>query len=102
MVCPPARFGRFAFAVSWALSLSLMAACSQEAMLQKFASAEEQASARHYIDQLRSGDYPDIEKVIDPTMADELHGDTLGKRAALIPEGTPTSVQLVGAKSPSP
>jgi hypothetical protein len=29
-----------------------MAACSQEAMLQKFASAEEQASARHYIDQL--------------------------------------------------
>jgi hypothetical protein len=35
-----------AFAVGWALSLSLMAACSQEAMLQKFASPEEQATAR--------------------------------------------------------
>src|ERR1700735_3443840 len=97
MICPQVRYGRFALALGWALSLSLMAACSQEAMLQKFASPEEQETARHYIDQLRSGEFSDIEKVIDPTIADELRGGTLAKMSALIPEGPPTSVQLVGA-----
>jgi hypothetical protein len=103
MVCPPARFGRFALALAlalalgWALSLGLMSACSQEAILQKIASPEEQATARHYIDQLRSGEFADIEKVIDPTIADEAGGDTFAKMSALIPKGTPTSVQLVGA-----
>jgi hypothetical protein len=77
--------------------LGMLAACSQEEMLQKLASPAEQAVARKYIDELRSLDFGDIEKVIDPTIADQVAGGTLAKMAALIPEGTPTSVQLVGA-----
>jgi hypothetical protein len=101
MVCPPAGFPRLALALGWALSLGLMAACSQEAILQKVASPEEQATARHYIDQLRSGEFAEIEKVIDPTIADEASGDTFAKMSALIPKGAPTSVRLVGANRTS-
>jgi hypothetical protein len=64
---------------------------------EKFASPAEQAIAQKYIDELQSLDFGDIEKVIDPTIADKVAGGTLAKMAALIPNGTPTSVQLVGA-----
>ena len=90
----PDNMGR---CLNWILILTMLAACSQKDMLQKFASPAEQTSARKYIDQLRSLDFGDIEKTIDPTIAGEVAGGTLAKMAALIPEGTPTSVQLVGA-----
>jgi hypothetical protein len=83
--------------MGWLLCLSLLAACSRDEMLQKFASPTEQAAARKYIDALRSHNFDDIEKVIDPSIADGLHGGMLAKMAAVFPEGTPTSVQLVGA-----
>ena len=82
---------------NWILILGMLAACSQKDMLQKFASPAEQATAQKYINELRSLDFGDIEKAIDPSIADEVAGGTLAKMAALIPEGTPTSVQLVGA-----
>ena len=40
--------------------------CSQDAMLQKFASAEDQATAKKYVDDLRAGHYEEIEAVMDP------------------------------------
>jgi hypothetical protein len=83
--------------LGWILTWSLLAACSKEDMLQKFASPAEQAIARKYIDELRHQDFAGIEKAIDPSIADGLGGGTLAKMAALFPEGTPTSVQLVGA-----
>jgi hypothetical protein len=67
-------------------------------MLQKFTSPAEQAIAHKYFDELRSRDFEDIEKAIDPTIADDLRGGVLGKMADLIPVGAPTSVQLVGAR----
>jgi hypothetical protein len=81
----------------WILILGALAACSQKDMLQKFASPAEQAIARKYIDELRSLDFGDIEKALDPSIANEIAGGTLAKMAALIPGGPPTSVQLVGA-----
>ena len=90
----PDNMGR---CLNWILILGMLAACSQKDMLQKFASPAEQAIARKYIDELRSLDFGEIEKTIDPTIAGEVAGGTLAKMAAMIPEGTPTSVQLVGA-----
>jgi hypothetical protein len=90
----PGNMGR---CLNCILILGMLAACSQKDMLQKFASPAEQAVARKYIDELRSRDFGDIGKTIGPTIAGEVAGGTLAKMAALIPEGTPTSVQLVGA-----
>jgi hypothetical protein len=90
----PSYIGR---CLDWILILGMLVACSQKDMLQRFASPTEQAIAQKYIDELRSLDFGDIEKAIDPTIAEEVAGGTLAKMAALIPNGTPTSVQLVGA-----
>jgi hypothetical protein len=90
----PGNMGRCLYSI---LILGMLAACSQKDMLQKFASPAEQAIAQKYIDELRSLDFGDIEKVIDPTIANEVAGGTLAKMAALIPSGIPTSIQLVGA-----
>jgi hypothetical protein len=83
---------QFAFQVL----LLVLAGCTQQNLLQKFASQAEQDLARHYIDFLRQNRFEDIERVIDSSIGGpSLHG-TLGKMAALIPAGEPTSVTLVG------
>jgi hypothetical protein len=53
----PGNMGR---CLNWILILGMLAACSQNDMLQKFASPAEQAIARKYIDELRSLDFGDI------------------------------------------
>jgi hypothetical protein len=81
----------------FSLLLVALGACSQQKMLQKFASPAEQSAARHYIDLLRQERYEAIEAAMDPTIGGpSLHG-TLVSMAALIPAGEPTSVTLVGA-----
>jgi hypothetical protein len=50
----PSNLGR---CLDWILILSMLAACSQKDMLQKFASPAEQAIAQKYIDELRSLDF---------------------------------------------
>jgi len=72
-------------------------ACSQEAMLERFASKDAQAAARARIEQLRSRDFDALEKDIDPTLRGPGLRSTLEKMAALIPAGQPSSVKLVGA-----
>jgi hypothetical protein len=73
--------------------------CSQDALLQKFASAEDQAIAKKYADHLRTGHFAAIEAVADPSInSPGLHG-ILEQMAALIPDGEPTSAKLVGAST---
>ena len=73
--------------------------CSQEELLQRFSSPEDQATAKSYIDRLRTGDFDEIEKSLDPSIRTPNIRDTLVKMAGLIPNQEPTSVKLVGAQS---
>lgn len=82
-----------------ALTLAVLMACSQEELLQKFSSPEDQATARNYIDRLRARKFEDIEKALDPSIRTPNIRGTLEKMAALIPNQEPTSVKLVGAQS---
>src|SRR5437867_1269783 len=67
--------------------LLLLAGCSQSDVLQKFASPEDQALARNYIDLLRQRRFEGIEKAADPSIGGPSLHDTLVKMAALIPPG---------------
>jgi hypothetical protein len=78
--------------------LFLLGACSQEALMQKFASPAEQSIARTYIDQLGNHEFAEIEKAADTTIAGPSLDGTLGRMADLIPTGSPISVKLVGAQ----
>jgi len=75
----------------------LLAACSQEEMLQKFTSPEEQATAKQYIDQLRSHNFAEIEQSVAPGLTSASLESALTEMAALIPSDQPVSVTLVGA-----
>ncbi len=77
--------------------LCVLAGCNQDDVLQKFASAADQASAKGYIDLLRARRFDEIEKAADPGIAAAtLHG-TLPTMAGYIPAGEPKSITLVGA-----
>ena len=77
--------------------LLLMGACSQADVLAKFASPQDQALAKSYIDQLRQHRYEDIEFAMDPSFAGPSLHATLVRMATSFPQGEPTSVTLVGA-----
>ena len=81
---------------SWML-LVLLVGCSKAEILQKIASPQDQAYARHTIDLLRQQRFADIEKDIDPSIAGPSVHATLVRMAEMIPSGEPTSVTLVGA-----
>jgi Phospholipase_D-nuclease N-terminal len=81
----------------WTFVSILVVACSQEDWIRKMAPPEQQEIARRYIEQLRSRDFSSLEKAMDPSLAADLSGGTLGKMADAIPGTTPTSVKLVGA-----
>jgi hypothetical protein len=96
MMCSSARLAR-ASAVAWLLPPILLASCSQDAIIQKFTSPEEQATAKQYIEQLQNRDFSEIEHVAAPAIAGPALEGTLTKMADLLPSGPPTSIQLVGA-----
>jgi hypothetical protein len=81
------------------LALLSVMGCSQDAMLQKFASAEDQATARKYVDDLRAGRYEAIEAVADPAIKGPTLRGTLEQMAALMPDEEPSSIELVGAQT---
>jgi hypothetical protein len=87
---------RFLRQLVFQVILLVLAGCSQQHLVQKFASQAEQDLARHYFDLLRQKRLEDIEPVIDSSIRGPSLHDTLGKMAALIPAGEPTSVTLVG------
>lgn len=80
------------------LLLLFLTACSPSEILQKFASPEEQAVAKGYIDSLRQHRFDEIVKAADPSIASDSFRDTLAKMAAMFPSGNPTSVKLIGAQ----
>ena len=77
----------------------MLAGCTQEQMLQKFASPDDQATARGYIDELRAHKFDALESAADPSIQGPTLQSTLAQMADLIPQGNPTSVKLVGAQS---
>lgn len=89
---------RFATAGLVLLALALVG-CSQDALLQKFASPEEQATAKKYVDDLRAGQYAQIEAVMDSRLKSPTLRATLQQMAAAMPDEEPSSVKLVGAES---
>jgi hypothetical protein len=81
------------------LALLSLAGCSQDALLQKFASAEDQATANKYADYLRAGQYADLEAAMDPGIKDPSLRATLEQMTRLIPAEEPSLVKLVGAET---
>ncbi len=77
----------------------LLSACSQDDMLQKFSSSEEQATAKGYIDRLRARDFGAIENAMDKSIRSPNTNDTLAKMADMIPTQQPKSMKLVGAQT---
>jgi len=77
--------------------LLTLSGCNQEELLNKFASKEDQATAKAYIDRLRSRDFDAIEKDTNPSIKSPDLRTKLETMSALLPEGQPTSVTLVGA-----
>ena len=89
--------GRIALILSISGAAIALAACDQQAMLEKLASPAEQVTAETFIDQLRRHDFGEIEKAADASIAGPSLDSTLDKMAAAIPPGPPISVTLVGA-----
>jgi hypothetical protein len=81
------------------LSLLSVVGCSQDALLQKVTSAEDQATAKKYVDYLRTGRFTEIEAVADPRINSPGLRGTLEQMARLIPAGEPSSTTLVGAQT---
>jgi hypothetical protein len=80
------------------VSLFALLGCSQQDLLNKFSTPEDQATAKGYIDRLRAGKLDEIEKALDSSIKTPNTRDTLAKMAALFPNGEPTSIKLVGAR----
>jgi hypothetical protein len=81
------------------LSLLLVVSCDGEALIQKFSSPEDRATARAYIDQLRAREFDAIEKAADPSIKSSTLHATLEQMSNLIPAGEPVSVKVVGAQT---
>lgn len=77
--------------------LLFLAGCDQASLVAKFASDDEQALAKSYIDRLRARDFEAIEKSLDKSLAGPNVRGNLQKMAASIPADEPRSVKLVGA-----
>jgi hypothetical protein len=80
-----------------ALIMSIIG-CSQQEILQKLASPQEQAVAKGYLDLLSQRQYAAIEKVMDPSISGPSLHQTLVAMAESIPAGNPTAVTLIGAQ----
>jgi hypothetical protein len=76
----------------------LVSDCSKQDIISKFASSDEQATARAYLDQIHAHDFAAIERDIDPSIKAPGFEDTLEKMANLPPAGQPTSVKPIGAQ----
>jgi hypothetical protein len=79
-------------------ALPFLSACSQEAMLEKFASAEDRKVATQCIDNLLQGNFEEINAHLDPTLRT---GDTqaaFDHMLAMLPKEKPSAVKLVGAQ----
>lgn len=79
--------------------IMLIAGCSQESMLKRFTSPEDEKVAKDYIALLQQRKFDQIENDLDPAIkakSADLHQTLLGM-ADMIPAQSPMSVKLVGA-----
>ena len=79
------------------LALLALVGCSQDDLIRKFSSPEDESTAKSYIDHLRARNFEAIEKAAGPSMRNESLRATLTRMADLIPNQEPTSIKLVGA-----
>ncbi|MEJ7806365.1 MAG: hypothetical protein WKG03_10655 [Telluria sp.] len=70
--------------------------CSNDKILQKLASPEEQSTAKHYLELLRHKKFTEIEKAADASIDVPGMRGSLVEMYDLIPPGEPTSVKLIG------
>lgn len=78
--------------------LVTLVGCSQQAMLENFAPAADQAFAKSQIQALRMGEFDKIRASAAPSIQGPTLLETLAKMAAEIPAGEPLSIKLVGAQ----
>ena len=81
------------------LLLIATSGCSQQDLIQRFASPEDQSTAKNFVALLRRQDFDAIEGTADQSIKGPELRPALEKMAAVIPAGDPTSVKLVGAQS---
>lgn len=81
------------------LSLLSVVGCSQDELMQKFSSAEDQATAKKYVDYLRTGQFAEIEAVADPAIKSPQLRATLEQMAGLIPDEEPSATKLIGSQT---
>ncbi len=84
-----------------ALIIALFAAlagCNQQTLLEKFATAEDQAFARQQIQLLKAGDYASIEKRADPSIKEPRPPGCVDEDGGPYSRRRPKSVELVGRK----
>jgi hypothetical protein len=81
------------------LALFSIVGCSQDALLQKFVSVEDQATAQQYVDYLRARQFAAIEAAADPSINSPGLRGMLEQMERLIPDEEPTSSKLVGAQT---
>ncbi len=79
------------------LALFTLLGCSQDDLIHKFSSPDDQATAKNHIDLLRAGNFQKIEEALDPSIRTADIRDTLVKMAALMPKQEPISAKVVGA-----
>jgi hypothetical protein len=79
-----------------ALSLFLLAGCNSSQWLDKMAPEQDVVLAKHYIDDLKNGEYSDIRENLDPALQSENVDSVFIKMAAAIPDAAPIGTKIVG------
>lgn len=79
-----------------ALACILVAACSQQDMIDKITPQAESAYAQKVIAELRAGDYASVRQALAPQLRLPGIDEHLPKLAGLFPKGSPKTVKVVG------
>jgi len=79
------------------VSCAFLVGCDQATLMKKWTPPEAESIARGYVDLLREGKFDQLERDLDPSIADSNVRDTFTKMAELFPAENPESVKVVGA-----
>ncbi|MDE1896172.1 MAG: hypothetical protein KGH91_03750 [Rhodospirillales bacterium] len=74
-----------------------LSSCNSQDMVAKFVSPQDQATARHYLDDLRARNISPVKAAIDPSLLTSSTESNLDNLSLKIPTQEPTSVKIVGA-----
>lgn len=76
---------------------AFLGGCDEAALMKKWTPPGDESTARSYVDLLRQGKFDQIERDLDPSIADSNTRDTFAKMAAIFPIENPESVKVVSA-----